>query len=103
MKQTTHRKHPKGFTLIGLMVSVAITVILLGILFNITATSADSLESAKNKVEMGRPAETLSNQIETDISSMIVRNNQNEWFYVGSPITTYCGNTGSPLINPPQI
>lgn len=75
-----------GFTLVELMVAVAITVVLLGVLFNITAVSADTLTSAKNKVEMNKRAEIVLDQLEVDIASIILRDDDFEWFYVGKAL-----------------
>ena len=72
-----------GFTLVELMVAVAITVILLGIVFNVATVSVDTLNSAKNRVEMNKRAEIVLDQVEMDIASIILRSDDYEWFYAG--------------------
>jgi len=76
----------KGFTLIELMVSMVVTVILLTILFNVTALSSDNFTRAKGKLKMSRVADQVFDQLEIDIASAVISNSDKHWFYVGEPI-----------------
>jgi len=78
----------RGFTLIELMVSMVITVILLTILFNVTALSSDNFTRAKGKLKMSRVADQVFDQLEIDIASAVIQNEDKHWFYAGAPIDT---------------
>lgn len=75
----------KGFTIIELLISMVITVILVAILLQVTTMSSDTLVSAKNKVDLSRKAARVFEIMESDINSMVIRRDGNDWFYAGQP------------------
>ena len=74
-----------------LLISVAITVVLLSILFNMTLVSSQALDKAKTKVLLSKKADIVFDQLREDVQSMVIRNDSNEWFYAGVPLSQHYG------------
>ncbi len=75
----------KGFTIIELLVAMAVTVILVTVLLQLTTTSGDVLTSTQNKVDLSRKANRIFDVMERDINSMVIRRDESDWFYAGTP------------------
>ena len=86
----------KGFTLVELLLSVTITVILLGILLNLTGSSISTLDRAQSKVLLSKKADTCFEVLAEDIESMVIRRDEYDWFFAGMPQSNQYGGTDSP-------
>ena len=85
-------KRSKGFTIIELLVSMAITIILLTIIISVAASSGDILAKAKTKADLSAKSDRVFSILESDIESMVIRRDSSHWFYAGLPYDG-AGNT----------
>ena len=74
-----------GFTLIELLVSMAITVVLLGVLVYMTGISMDTYRDSRNEIRASRQAKEAIETIAKDLESLVSRRDGNpyEWLYSG--------------------
>lgn len=75
----------RGFTIVELLVSMAITVVLLSIVISVAASSADILAKAKTKADLSAKSDRIFSIMESDIDSMVIRKDSSHWFYAGLP------------------
>lgn len=73
----------KGFTLVELMVAMAVTSILVVVLVSLASMTTGILDASEGKVKASRRAKVFFDRLESDITSMIIRNDDQEWFYAG--------------------
>ena len=90
-----------GFTLIELLVSMAITVVLLGVLVYMTGISMDTYRNSRNEVRASRQAKESLETIAKDLESLVSRRDGNtyEWLYAGKETNTQQGPTDREIIN----
>ncbi|MDB6078038.1 MAG: prepilin-type N-terminal cleavage/methylation protein [Akkermansiaceae bacterium] len=83
MKTRFHSsKKPGGFTLIELMVAMAITAIIVGVLVSITGVAVDAWQRGRSEVRASRQAKSLLDTMAKDFESSVSRRgNKFEWLY----------------------
>ncbi|MGJ8725126.1 MAG: prepilin-type N-terminal cleavage/methylation domain-containing protein [Roseibacillus sp.] len=89
MKTTSTTQVPrilkKGFTLVELLVALAVTAIIVAMLVTITATALDGYTTSRNQVKAAREAKAAFDQMSRDLESLVVRSgNEFEWLWVSS-------------------
>ena len=62
----------KGFTLVELLVALAITAIIVSMLVTITATALQGYSSSRNRVTASREAKAAIDQLSRDLESLVV-------------------------------
>lgn len=78
--QSTHSRN-QGFTLLELMVCLAITTIIVTSLLSITSVSLDTWNKSRSELRASRQAKSMIDSLSRDFESMVLRNgNVNEWF-----------------------
>jgi prepilin-type N-terminal cleavage/methylation domain-containing protein len=78
--QSTHSRNP-GFTLLELMVCLAITTIIVTSLLTITSVSLDTWNRSRAELRASRQAKSMIDSLSRDLESMVLRNgSNNEWF-----------------------
>ena len=71
----------RGFTLVELMVAMAITTIMMTILISITAYALDSWNRSRAEVRAARQAQAMTEIMARDFEAMVTRSGNNfEWF-----------------------
>lgn len=95
----------KGFTLIELMVSMVITLILVGVLIYMTTISMDTYRSSENEVRASRQAKEALDMLSRDIESMVVKSgmNEHEWLYAGAETSSLTGPSGREIPNTSKL
>lgn len=83
----------KGFTIVELMIAISITALLIIILVSLTTMTTGVLQSADSKVKASNQAKILFDKLESDINSMVIRSDDQEWFYAGLGNTMDFGTT----------
>lgn len=78
-------KGRRGFTIVELLVSMAITVVLLSIVISVAGTSADILTKAKTKADLSTKSDRIFTIMESDMDSMLIKKDTSHWFYAGLP------------------
>jgi prepilin-type N-terminal cleavage/methylation domain-containing protein len=101
MKIKRHQNSRTGFTLIELLVSMAITVVLLGVLVYMTGISMDTYRNSRNEVRASRQAKESLETIAKDLESLVSRRDGNtyEWLYAGKETNTKQGPIDKEIIN----
>lgn len=75
----------KGFTLVELLVALAITAIIVSMLVTITATALQAYSSSRNRVTASREAKAAIDQLSRDLESLVVRSGNNfDWLWASS-------------------
>jgi prepilin-type N-terminal cleavage/methylation domain-containing protein len=75
----------RGFTLIELMVAMAITTIIVTILISITSISLDTWNRSRSEVRAARQAQAMTEILARDFEAMVVRPGNNfEWLIAES-------------------
>jgi prepilin-type N-terminal cleavage/methylation domain-containing protein len=78
------RRNPSlkhGFTLMELMVAMAITTIIVTVLVSITSIALDTWNRSRSELRASRQAKSMIDTLARDFESMITRRgNANEWF-----------------------
>ena len=89
----------KGFTLVELLVAMAITVILVSLVVVITGNALDAWRGARNEIRAARQAKIMLDSLGRDLESLVIRSNNNfEWLNVKSEIRDI-GPEGKPSPN----
>lgn len=75
----------RGFTLVELLVALAITAVIVAMLVTITATALDGFTTSRNQVKAAREAKSAFDQLSRDLESLVVRADNNfEWLWVAT-------------------
>lgn len=94
-----------GFTLIELLVSMAITVVLLGVLVYMTGISMDTYRDSRNEIRASRQAKEALETIAKDLESLVSRSDGStyEWLYAGVDSMSGLGDASGPSGKDGQI
>ena len=89
MKTTSKTSAPsllkKGFTLVELLVALAVTAIIVAMLVTITATALDGYTTSRNQVKAAREAKAAFDQMSRDLESLVVRSgNEFDWLWIST-------------------
>ena len=75
----------KGFTLVELLVALAITAIIVSMLVTITATALEGYATSRNVVKASREAKAACDQLARDLESLVVRSgNDFQWLWAST-------------------
>lgn len=95
--KTRHTKRLTGFTLIELMVAMAITAIMVTILISITSISLNTWNRSRAELRAARQAQAMTEIMARDFEAMVVRpGNDFEWFHARSEDAVGPGGNPSP-------
>lgn len=82
MKTRFHPKRSSGFTLIELMVAMAITTIIVTVLVSITSVALDTWQRGRAEIRASRQAKAMLDTMAKDFESLVSRRGNNfEWLY----------------------
>lgn len=88
MRQS-NRKKQKGFTLIELMISMLITVTILGVLIGVTRVAIDAWQVSQDRARTSRIAKEVIDSVGRDLEGMVLRTgNTSEWLSIKKASTT---------------
>ena len=80
MKIPRKRSLAAGFTLIELMVAMAVTTMIVTVLVSITAISLDTWTRSRSEVRAARQAKSMADTMARDLEALVVRRGNNiEW------------------------
>jgi prepilin-type N-terminal cleavage/methylation domain-containing protein len=80
MKTQSYHSPKRGFTLMELMVAMAITTIIVTVLVSITSIALDTWNRSRSELRASRQGKAMIDTIARDFESMVVRRgNANEW------------------------
>jgi prepilin-type N-terminal cleavage/methylation domain-containing protein len=78
----------RGFTLMELMVAMAITTIIVTVLVSITSIAIDTWNRSRSELRAARQAKAMVDTMARDFESLVIRRgNENEWLSATSPQT----------------
>lgn len=76
-----HPTHRRGFTLMELMVAMAITTIIVTVLVSITSIAVDTWNRSRSELRASRMGKMMVDYMARDLESLVIRRgNSNEWF-----------------------
>jgi len=82
MKIPFSPKRAKGFTLIELMVAMAITTVIVTVLVSITGVALDTWQRGRAEIRASRQAKSMLDTMAKDFESLVSRRGNNfEWLY----------------------
>ena len=82
MKTPFSKKRAKGFTLIELMVAMAITTVIVTVLVSITGVALDTWQRGRAEIRASRQAKSMLDTMAKDFESLVSRRGNNfEWLY----------------------
>lgn len=89
---------PRGFTLVELLVAMAITALIVTVLVSITSLSLDTWNRSRSEIRAARQGKALLESMARDFESLVVRRgNSFEWLYAESkPSSDGPGGNASP-------
>ncbi|MES2660494.1 MAG: prepilin-type N-terminal cleavage/methylation domain-containing protein [Verrucomicrobiota bacterium] len=80
MKNPRNSASKRGFTLMELMVAMAITTIIVTVLVSITSIALDTWNRSRSELRASRQAKSMIDSMARDFESLVVRRgNTNEW------------------------
>lgn len=80
MKTPSFSKLRRGFTLVELLVAMAVTTIIIGVLVSITAISLDTWTRSRSEVRAARQAKSMADSMARDFEALVTRRgNAFEW------------------------
>ncbi len=86
----------RGFTLMELMVAMAITTIIVTVLVSITSIALDTWNRSRNELRASRQAKSMIDTMSRDFESLVSRRgNENEWLAAEAPTGDIGGNLKS--------
>ena len=82
MKTPFLKKRARGFTLIELMVAMAITTVIVTVLVSITGVALDTWQRGRAEIRASRQAKSMLDTMAKDFESLVSRRGNNfEWLY----------------------
>jgi prepilin-type N-terminal cleavage/methylation domain-containing protein len=82
MKTPISKKLVRGFTLIELMVAMAITTVIVTVLVSITGVALDTWQRGRAEIRASRQAKSMLDTMAKDFESLVSRRGNNfEWLY----------------------
>lgn len=82
----------RGFTLMELMVAMAITTIIVTVLVSITSIAVDTWNRSRAELRAARQAKAMVDTMARDFESLVTRRgNENEWLSAESPTSSNLG------------
>ncbi len=82
MKTPISKKLSRGFTLIELMVAMAITTVIVTVLVSITGVALDTWQRGRAEIRASRQAKSMLDTMAKDFESLVSRRGNNfEWLY----------------------
>jgi|LakMenE18May11ns_1017448.scaffolds.fasta_scaffold9807078_2 type II secretory pathway pseudopilin PulG len=70
----------RGFTLVELIVAMAITIIIVGVLVSVTSIATDTWNRSRSELRASRQAKSMVDAMVRDFEALVVRSgNANEW------------------------
>lgn len=92
--KTQRSSSKRGFTLMELMVAMAITTIIVTVLVSITSLALDTWNRSRAELRASRQAKSMIDIMARDFESLVVRKgNKSEWLSAVSDPTTELGET----------
>lgn len=80
MKIPRKHRHSTGFTLIELMVAMAVTTMIVTVLVSVTAIALDTWTRSRSEVRAARQAKSMADTMARDLEALVVRRGNNiEW------------------------
>jgi prepilin-type N-terminal cleavage/methylation domain-containing protein len=96
MKTPRISSSPRGFTLMELMVAMAITTIIVTVLVSITAIATDTWNRSRAELRAARQAKSMVETMARDFEALVTRRgNENEWLSIVRPETQPGGSLPS--------
>jgi hypothetical protein len=82
-QQAVQKKVPLGFTLVELLVSMTITLVIVGLLMGMTKMAVSAWQTTHAKARSSRLAQEVFNSIGKDLEGMVIRTgNPYEWLLI---------------------
>jgi len=70
----------RGFTLVELIVAMAITIIIVGVLVSVTSIATDTWNRSRSELRASRQAKSMVDAMVRDFEALVIRSgNANEW------------------------
>jgi prepilin-type N-terminal cleavage/methylation domain-containing protein len=83
------RNSPSGFTIIELLVAMAITTIIVTVLVSVTSMAMDTWNRSRSEIRASRQAKSMIDSMARDLESFVSRpGNTTEWLYAKSNPST---------------
>lgn len=80
MKTRLNSPAKRGFTLVELLVAMAITTIIVTVLVSVTSVALDTFNRSRSELRASRQAKTMIDAMARDFESLVTRSgNKNEW------------------------
>jgi prepilin-type N-terminal cleavage/methylation domain-containing protein len=104
MKTHANARSRKGFTLLELMVAMAITTIIVTVLVSITAIAIDTWNRSRSELRAARQAKSMVDTMARDFEAMVTRSGNNfEWLVADSGAAGSAGDGPLPSTNSAQL
>jgi prepilin-type N-terminal cleavage/methylation domain-containing protein len=101
--KTPISKTRRGFTLMELMVAMAITALIVTVLVSITSIALDTWNRSRAEVRASRQAKSMADSLARDFEALVTRRGNNfEWLYAKSE-TTLPGPSSNPSSNASEL
>ncbi len=79
-KPTTVQRKLRGFTLVELMISMTITLVIIGVLLSMTSVAVKGLQKSQNNTCTSRLSQEVLSTITKDLEGIVIRSGNNyEW------------------------
>ena len=96
MKTQSSPASKRGFTLMELMVAMAITTIIVTVLVSITSIALDTWNRSRAELRASRQAKSMIDTMARDFESLVTRSgNENQWLSAMAPTQTIGGKLKS--------
>lgn len=85
MKTSFSSQSRRGFTLIELMVAMAITTVIVGVLISVTAIALDTWTRSRSEIRAARQAKAMADTMARDFEALVTRRGNNfQWLHAES-------------------